>query len=194
MFKDNTNFRQEDKESMSIKMEAVDGHNIHMIGQITDRIFKNGVLVETIEGHNLVVNSFLKLVMALCKGQSGYGGLQYWAVGSGATAWDTSMPDPEINASRLTAEIGRVAISAADITFLNADLSVSSTPTNILQIRHTFGPSDCNGKWREFGLFGGNATGSANTGIMVNKRHHGLITKTSEMSIERTMRFTLNLA
>ena len=91
-------------------------------------------------------------------------------------------------------EIGRVPISASEITFLNADLSVSSVPTNILQIKHTFGPSDCNGKWREFGLFGGNATGSANTGIMVNKRHHGLITKTSEMSIERTMRFTLNLA
>ena len=194
MFKDNTNFRQEDKDNMSIQMLSEDGHNVHMTGQITDKIYKNGKLVQVIEGHNLVVNSFLKMVMALCKGQAGYVGLQYWAVGSGATSWDTSMPDPEINASRLTAEIGRVPISASEITFLNADLSVSSVPTNILQIKHTFGPSDCNGKWREFGLFGGNATGSANTGIMVNKRHHCLITKTSEMSIERTMRFTLNLA
>ena len=121
MFKDNTNFRQEDKENMSIQMLSEDGHNVHMTGQITDKIYKNGKLVQVIEGHNLVVNSFLKMVMTLCKGQAGYAGLQYWAVGSGATSWDTSMPDPEINASRLTAEIGRVPISASEITFLNAE-------------------------------------------------------------------------
>ena len=83
MFNDNTNFKQEDKENMSIQMLSEDGHNVHMIGQITDKIYKNGKLVQVIEGHNLVVNSFLKLVMALCKGQAGYAGLQYWAVGSG---------------------------------------------------------------------------------------------------------------
>lgn len=190
---DKSEFAHADMETLAVNMMHADGHNVHMTGHIVDRIYKNGELVDVVEGHNLVVNSFLKLVMALCKGQSGYGGISYWAIGSGATSWDTSMPDPEINASRLTAEIGRVPISASDIKFLTADLVETSSPTNILQIKHTFGPSDCNGKWREFGLFGGNASGTANSGIMINKRHHSVITKTNEMSIERTMTFTLNL-
>lgn len=190
---DKSKFAHADIETLAVNMMHADGHNVHMTGHIVDRIYKNGELIDVVEGHNLVVNSFLKLVMALCKGQSGYGGISYWAIGSGATSWDTSMPDPEINASRLTAEIGRVPISASDIKFLTADLVETSSPTNILQIKHTFGPSDCNGKWREFGLFGGNASGTANSGIMINKRHHSVITKTNEMSIERTMTFTLNL-
>lgn len=191
---DGSRFLHMDNDNMAIKAMANDGHDVHMTGHIVDRIYnKDGELVDTIEGHNLVVNSFLKLVMALCKGQSGYSGIQYWAIGSGEASWETSLPSPEINATRLTTELGRVAIPASEIIFLNADLTVASAPTNILQIKHTFGPNDCNGTWREFGLFGGNATGTANSGVMINKRHHGTITKTNEMSIERTMTFTLNL-
>ena len=80
-----------------------------------------------------------------------------------------------------------------DISFLNANYRAVSTPTNILQIKHTFGSADCNGTWREFALFGGNASSAINSGIMINKRHHAIITKTSDMTVERTMRFTLNL-
>ena len=171
----------------------MNSNGIHMTGHIVDKIYKNGKLVDVIEGHNIVVNSFVKLVMALCKGQSGYGGIKYWAVGSGETSWDTTLPNPEVNATRLTTEVGRVAIAESDISFLNSDMSESSTPTNIIRIKHVFGANDCNGKWREFGIFGGDATGTANSGIMINKRHHSLINKTSDMSIERTMTFTLNL-
>ena len=103
------------------------------------------------------------------------------------------MPNPDINSTKLTAELGRVAIEAGEIKFLNSDYNEVSTPTNILQISHTFGPSDCNGVWREFGIFGGNATTAKDSGIMINKRHHAVITKTEEMTIERIMRFTLNL-
>lgn len=193
MMKENVNMCQQDSEQLAMKLASGDLSSVHMTGQITDRIFKNGVLVEEIVGHNLVVNSFLNLVMCLLKQQSGYKGVQYWAVGSGAETWDNNMPTPEIGATRLTAEIGRVPISASDLAFLKPNYEVSSTPTNILQITHTFGASDCNGVWREFGIFGGNATSSANSGIMINKRHHKVITKTEEMTVERIMRFTLSL-
>lgn len=188
------NLRQEDKEIMNLQSKSMANCGIHMTGHIVDRIFdKNGNLIDTIEGYNLVVNSFLKMVMALAKGESGYSGISYWAVGSGDDSWDSNTPDPEINATRLTAEIGRVAIAPSEIKFLTAENIESDSPTNIIQIKHTFASSDCNGKWREFGLFGGNATADANSGIMINKRHHGIITKTADMSIERTMTFTLNL-
>lgn len=191
--KDNVNMAHRDNESLDIGLMACDPTQLRMTGQIVDRIYKNGVLVEEIVGHNIVVNSFLKIVMALCKGESGYKGIQYWAIGSGTDAWDTTTPEPEINATRLTTEIGRIAIQPSEISFITADGAVSQSPTNILQIKHLFGPNDCNGKWREFGLFGGNATATANSGVMINKKHHAIITKTSEMSIERTMKFTLSL-
>ena len=192
---DSSKLSHMDTNTYGIHMVSEDNNNVHMTGHIIDRIYnKNGELIDTIEGHNLVVNSFLKLVMSLCKGQDGYGGIQYWAIGSGEASWDTEPANPEINATRLTTEIGRVAIDPSNIKFLTPELTETTTPTNVLQIKHTFGINDCNGVWREFGLFGGNATGVANSGIMINKRHHGAITKTNEMSIERTMTFTLNLS
>ena len=193
-YKDNCGMQaSRDIDHMGLHMMAVDGHNVHMVGEITDRIYKNGVLVEERVGHNLIVNSFLKLAMALLKGQPGFSGIGYWAVGSGESSWDTNLPDPEINATVLTAEIGRVNIQPSEITFLDANYNPSTNPTNILQIKHTFGINDCNGVWREFGIFGGQASAIANTGLMINKKHHKIITKTSDMTIERTMRFTLNL-
>lgn len=191
--KDNVNMRQQDKETLALKMQSGDLSGVHMTGQITDRIFKNGILVEERVGHNLIVNSFLNLVMCLLKQQSDYKGIQYWAVGSGADAWDSNLPNPSLDATKLTNEIGRVAISAEDIIFLDSDYNPTTTPTNILQISHVFGENDCNGTWREFGIFGGNATATANSGIMINKRHHAVISKSTDMTIERVMRFTLSL-
>ena len=191
--KDNVRMNQKDIEHLALKMSSGDFKGVSMTGQITDRIFKNGVLVEERVGQNLVVNSFLNLVMCLLKQQSGYSGIQYWAIGSGASSWDSNMPTPELSATKLTAEIGRVPISASEITFLDSNNNGTTTPTNVIQISHTFGENDCNGTWREFGIFGGNATATANSGIMINKKHHPVITKTSDMTIERIMRFTLSL-
>lgn len=171
-----------------------DNIGLKMKGDIIDKIMYKDGRVEYREGHNLVVNSFLKLAMCLLKEQSGYSGIQYWAVGSGASTWDSDTPDPALTETKLTAEVGRKAIPSSAITFLDSDFNTSSTPTNIIQIVLTFGENDCNGKWREFGIFGGNATTTANSGVMINKKHHDVLTKTSDMVIERTMRFTLSLS
>lgn len=193
MFNEQSNNHSFDSETMGLTLQSSDGHKVHMTGEIIDRIhYKDGRVEERV-GHNLVVNSFLNLVMCLLKQQNGYKGVQYWAVGSGASSWDSNMPSPDLDATRLTSEIGRVAITSDEISFLDGSYNESSTPTNIIQIKHTFGASDCNGTWREFGIFGGNATTAINSGILVNKRHHAVITKTEEMTIERIMRFTLNL-
>lgn len=193
MFVDGFNGNLKDAEHMNLGTFSGDAHNVHMTGDIIDRIHYGDGHVEERVGHNLVVNSFLSLVMSLLKGQNGYGGVKYWAVGSGASSWDANMPNPESSATRLTSELGRKAITANDIKFLDADFNESPSPTNILQITVTFDSSDCNGVWREFGIFGGNASSSLNSGFMINKRHHAVITKTEEMTIERIMRFTLSL-
>lgn len=191
--KDSISMNQQDTETLAVKIQTGDLSSVHMTGQSIDRIYKKGILVKEIVGHNLVVNSFLNLVMCLLKQDENYSGLQYWAIGSGSSLWDENMQTPDINATRLTSEIGRVPISADDIKFLDSNYDEVSNPTNILQISHIFGVNDCNGTWREFGIFGGNATEIPNSGIMINKRHHSVINKTDEMTIERVMRFTLNL-
>lgn len=193
--RDNVNVNQKDMETLSLMLSHGDIDRVHMTGQSIDKIYnKDGKLLDTIVSHNLVVNSFLNLVMCLLKQQSGYAGIQYWAVGSGEESWDSVLPSPDIGATRLTSETGRARILANELEFLDQDYKVTSTPTNILQVSHTFGTDECNGVWREFGIFGGNATSDANSGIMINKRHHAVITKTSEMIVERVMRFTLSLS
>lgn len=167
--------------------------DLKVTGEITDRFYKNDELIKETVDHNLVVNSFLTLVTALFSKKTGYSGIQYWAVGSGSSSWDTNQPSPQLSETSLTNEIGRKIINASDIQFLTPNDAVSNSPTNILQVKAFFGANDCNGEWREFGLFGGNATSSINTGIMINKRHHDVFVKTSEITVERTMKFTLNL-
>lgn len=191
--KENAKVYQKDSENLVLNMNSECLSGVHMTGEITDIIHYKDGRVEKRVGHNLVVNDFLKLVMSLLKGETGYKGVQYWAIGSGASSWDSNMPSPAIDATKLTSELGRVAISAGEIKFFTPEYEVTNTPTNIIQITHTFGLSDCNGVWREFGLFGGNATTAKDSGIMINKRHHAVLTKTEEMTIERVMRFTLNL-
>lgn len=191
--RENVGMNQTDNEVLALKMKTGDLTGVQMTGHCIDRIYKNGELVEEIEGHNLVVNSFLNLVMCLLKHQNGYSGIQYWAVGSGSSSWDSNNNGPSLNDARLTNEIGRVPISASDISFLNSNNVKVSSPTNIIQIERVFGEEDCNGTWREFAIFGGNATQDSNSGIMINKRHHPIISKTNEMTIQRVMRFTLSL-
>ena len=194
MFKDNGSFNNEDRDTMSLKMKHIDEvHDVHMTGEVIDKIYKNGVLVDTIVGHNLVVNSFVRLAMSLIKNQSGYRGATYWAIGSGASSWDSEIPEPTIDEVKLTSEIGRMPIPPENIIFLDESFVETSSPTNIIQITLNFGEGDCNGEWREFAIFGGNATATPNSGLMMNKRHHKIITKTEDMTIERTIRFTLNL-
>lgn len=168
-------------------------YKLHMIGEHTDIIHYSDGSIIKLKGHNIVVSSFIPLVLRLLKKEENIEGIQYWAVGSGASSWDSTLPLPSASATQLTNEIGRVAISSSEITFLDSRFDEVDYPTNIIQVKHLFGVNDCNGTWREFGLFGGNATSTANSGILIDKRHHSVITKTSDMTVERILRFTLTL-
>ena len=164
-----------------------------MTGDIIDKIIYKDGRVEVIESHNLVVNSFLPLISSLLKRDSNYTGIQYWAIGSGSPSWDETLPSPQSTDTQLTSELGRVAIPLSEMVYLDNHFEESQDPTPILQIKHTFDENTLNGSWREFGIFGGNATSAVNSGYMINHKIHPLISKTSEMVVERTMRFTISL-
>lgn len=142
--------------------------------------------------HNLVVNSAINLITALLANKNAKG-IKYWAVGSGTNLWDTTPIDPIASETKLTSEIGRKSIST--IEFYDSNNGVSATPTNKIHIAVTFNENECNGVWREFGLFGGDTvSNTTDSGIMIDKKHHSIITKTQDIIIERHIVLTFNLA
>lgn len=157
--------------------------------RITDKITYPDGTQKVIEHINTVVDDCSRLIASLMKGQAGMTGITYWAVGSGAGSWDNDNPPaPKVGDTKLFNETFRKAINASDITFLNSNDKPTTSVTNKLQISVTFTESEANGELREFGLFGGNATGTKNSGIMINRKTHGLIYKTSGMRLERIIR------
>ena len=154
---------------------------------------KAGDIYELPVSHNLVVDSCSKLIAALMKGESGYAGIKYWEVGSGQSSWsDSNPPSPSSSDTGLNNPLFRKQIQPSDIIFIdaNSNPAPAGTVTNRLQVTVTFGANEANGYLREFGLFGGNATSTLGSGIMVNRKTHGVIYKTSGMSLQRTLRLT----
>lgn len=157
--------------------------------RITDKITYPDGTQEVIEHINTVVDDCSRLIASLMKGQAGYKGIAYWAVGAGAGTWDNNNPpEPKVGDTKLLNETFRKAIKASDITFLDSKDKPTTSVTNKLQISVTFTESEANGELREFGLFGGNAGTTRNSGIMINRKTHGLIYKTSGMRLERVIR------
>lgn len=184
----NTNY----VESMTMTdMEHKDGYDLPRHWEVIDTITYADGKQEVRRYFNTVVNDCSKLIACLMKGQSGYSGIKYWAVGSGNPNMSNTNPDtPSVTDTKLQAETFRKAIDPANIVFLDGSNNVSATPTNKLQISITFLENEANGELREFGLFGGDATSNKDTGIMINRKIHPLIYKTSGMRLDRVIRIS----
>jgi hypothetical protein len=118
----------------------------------------------------------------------------YMALGQGATSWDSSPPAKPYSNTQLTGECYREVILSSQISFRDPStfaLDSLVTPTNVMEFDFTIDTSEANGNaLREFGLFGGNATATINSGYMINWITHSRIDKDSSISIQRTVRFT----
>lgn len=173
-------------ESVNVK---VDGVNI--IDTITN--VKTGKVEVIKRGDNLVVSKVLPLIMGMLK--NSLAGIQYWAVGSGSSSWDSTPVNPTLSEVKLTNEIGRKAITSNDIKYVNpTTFEESSAPTNCIMIHCVFYEDEGIGAWREFGIFGGNATTTKDSGYMIDKKHHALVNKTSEMVIDRKIFLTISFS
>lgn len=166
------------------------------IGELRD-IIKDANTGEIIEVHewekNIIVKDIGILVACLMKGHPGYSGMLYWAVGSGLGTWDNMNPPlPSADDHKLVNEIGRKAIPSASISFVDANGNVSASPTNRLLITLSFGENDCNGEWREMMIVGGNATSTKDSGVAINHKTHQFIGKTTNVTVDRQIRFTFN--
>lgn len=157
-------------------------------------------------GNNLVVNSaYIAIAMAMAYGR-GHGGFMYWALGTGdgsdTSSWDAGVGDGSIAAeatdTALANEVYRkhLDISSPDVSidFIDTQNNVSATPTNRLQISVTFNEtepySDQSAFLREWGIFGGDASGTLGSGYLINRKTHVTYEKTQFSKLERVLRFT----
>lgn len=140
--------------------------------------------------HNIIVDSIGLLIASLMKGVGT--GITHWAVGSGNPDWDSVYPsisqDPAVN--HLVNEIGRKQVDS--IEFIDENNQVAYYATNRILVTCVFSINDCLGNWREFGLFGGNASMEEDTGIMIDHKIHKYREKTDDVEITRQIRFIFN--
>lgn len=146
---------------------------------------------------NRVVESCNGLLAALMKGEPGFSGILYWAVGEGAASWDNLMPNPNADDRQLSNEIARKALTAEEIVFLDEDNEPVERPTSRLQIGTTFTREEFGGQGlqslREFGLFGGDATEAANSGWMIDYVIHPRIQLSAGMTLTRNLHLTFGI-
>ncbi len=161
-------------------------------GEVWDtlRNIVTGEEITQYQGSNIIVLDASVLIAALIKRHTGYSGATYWEVGTGLASWDSAIPEPVVNDSALQTPVFRKAIALEDIVFVNNAGETVIDPTNRIQITTTFISSEANYSLREFGIFGGNATSTLGSGLMINHKIHGVITKTNEMELTRVLRLT----
>lgn len=146
-------------------------------------------------GGNIIVTDFGILVAALLKQHAGYSGATYWGVGEGeGSSWDSLTPEQlqaksHVGLSNLYGELQRVVV---DIDFIDDSDLIVSDPTNRIEIRATFDTSLI-GQLRELAIFGGDATITSGSGIMINNKVHNTIefnTGSESFILNRILRMT----
>lgn len=185
--------RMTSSDSIALGFEETEGKSFTFKGEVFDTIhYPDGRIEKKEKSFNIVVDSISKLISALIKSQSGYnGGKLYWALGSGSESWDTQTYTPNSGATRLVNEVFRKEIPMANRSFIDDNGNKTNNVTNKLQLDIVIESTEAVGfSLREFGIFGGNATETRNSGIMINHKTHSRIDKVEGMKIERSVRFT----
>lgn len=141
-------------------------------------------------GFNQIQNSFASLMAGWFRGESGFERLTYVGIGSGQTSWDSSPPSQPYSEVTLNNEVFRKALPQNDIYFIDpiTNLPTGGAPSSKIEVVYTLGTTEANYDLREFGLFGGTATGAFDSGEMINWIVHSKISKDSSFEIYRRIR------
>lgn len=170
---------------------------IHLKGAWQDTlVYRDGRVERRPWVPNQIQNTGPVLVQGLLarreESEAGFTGVAYMAVGEGEVGWDLVAPTMSRDQETLTAEIARSAVPLSGITYVDPDtLAPVGGVSRVAEYSVTFGPEEANGDLREFGLFGGLATGDADTGLMLNWIVHPVFAKTSDFSLIRRVRITI---
>ena len=107
---------------------------------------------------NLIVDSCYEVIAALLKRDAGTQGILWFAIGTGAPAWDGAggAPTPAPADRSLVSEVARNPVAAEHMRFVGSDGRPSFGPTPSIEVRSAFAAGRVGeAPLREFGLFGG---------------------------------------
>lgn len=185
---------------LSINQTSHHKENLNQINVLGEIFLKkehaDGTVEHEVIGKNIVtLNASVLLARLAAKEYKGaLSGLTYLAVGSGAPEWDPRYPPTASNtATQLVNEIYRKQFYSVE--FINPDPApgdpeVSPTPTNIIDITARFEMGEADGFWMEMGLFGAEATASADSGTLATYKIFSLVSKPSDSIYTITYRLT----
>ncbi len=156
--------------------------DISLKGRFKDSLYtpNNEMIKDFLWQSNIIVYPCLDLVANLLKNHPGMKGVLYLAVGEGAEKWDENPPNEEPSTRQLVKEIFRKSIDPT------RGMSYSEEAKTLI-INIEFGPDEAVGTLREFGLFGGDATDTINSGFLINYKIHPKIEKTTPKILRRTI-------
>lgn len=140
---------------------------------------------------NTITNSAWPLIAGLLKNDPGLEGILFWAVGAGDPAWDATHTAPSPAATQLVDEVDRHEVLTEDIVYLDQNKNPVQSPTTRVRITVSFEWPEQDQTLREFGLFGGDATRSRNSGYLVNCVIHPRIDLTAGDTLSRQIWLTL---
>lgn len=159
-------------------------------GRYRDTIWQSGRPVFDGDwSHNTIVDSAWPLIAGLLKNQPRWHGIRFWAVGEGRPEWDNAHVGAYPGTERLENEVHRQAIAPEDIVYLDEKGAEAPGPTTQIEICADFAGQDQ--ILREFGLFGGNASKTRNSGRLINYVIHPRIKLESGATLTRRLRLSL---
>lgn len=185
--------------SKIIQDEATDCCQLRIKGEWWDEWWeptgRNGGLVlvhETAPKTNTKMDAVAILIAALFANDGSLtGGILQHAQGRGDGSWnEPTIPAVTTSDTTLLDEAGRK--SPTSIVFLDAFDVPTVTRTNVIRISTTYLTTDLAGQTlREQGLFGGDATATIDTGIIINVIRHAPIYKSGAAQLIRNIKLTI---
>lgn len=169
--------------------------SVSMRGRWQDKVYdlEGNLVSETPWQHNQIQHSAAKLVTGLLRRYAEFAattftGISYLAVGEGQAGWDAVPPAQPKADVALDTEVFRKAIAPADMAYIDAFAgAVVAGPSRFVRVTATLLPAEANFSLREFGLFGGDADGVADSGLMLNWVVHPRFDKTNVMTLVRVI-------
>lgn len=149
------------------------------------------VAVDTGWRSNVIAGTTWPVVTALLRNDPAIRGLLFCAVGAGEAAWDEVAPAARSTTTRLRAEHDRRVLGAETFAYLDARGLPAPRPTDRLEVTTLFSWAGEPRVLREFGLFGGDATVSRDSGYLINYVIHPRIDVRAGATLTRRVRFTL---
>jgi hypothetical protein len=133
-----------------------------------------------------LTESLYTAIATTLSGRSSLPGDLFIAVGRGHPSWDGAEPDLHRHIEELVDEVARLPVKDG-VEFLNSRDQPAPIPTPRIRLRVEFPRGEDLGTLRECGLFAGDATEAAGSGLLLAYYVHPRLDKPADSSLARSL-------